>query len=293
MTKTPNLSDQWADAVTAAEKSIVTIFGERSQGASGLVWSNDVVVTAAHALEHEEGIEVGAGDQRLKATLLGADGASDLAVLRVEATLTPPALTDVSRLRLGEVAFALSRNARGLKVRLGVVSRLGGEWHLPGGQRVERFVESDIVPAPGHSGSVLIDADGALIGVNAAGWSRGSLVALPASAVGAVVDSIVQHGRVRRARLGVGLERVALPRSIAERRGQARGLLVTSVLEGSPAERGGVVLGDLILGVGGRPTERVDDLMSALGEGAIGVPLPIELLRAGGESKLTLEPEAR
>jgi serine protease DegQ len=293
MAKIPNLSDQWADAVTAAEKSIVTIFGERSHGGSGVAWSNDLVVTAAHALEREEGIEVGAGDQRLKATLLGADGASDLAVLRVEATLMPPALADVSRLRLGEVAFALSRNARGLKVRLGVVSRLGGEWHLPGGQRIERFVESDIVPAPGHSGSVLIDADGALIGVNAAGWSRGSLVALPASAVRAVVDSIVQHGRVRRARLGVGLERVTLPRSIAERRGQARGLLVTSVLEGSPAERGGVVLGDLILGVGGRPTERVDDLMSALGEGAIGVPLPIELLRAGGESKLTLEPEAR
>jgi S1-C subfamily serine protease len=70
-------------------------------------------------------------------------------------------------------------------------------------------------------------------------------------------------------------------------------LLVTSVLEGSPAERGGVVLGDLILGVAGKPTERVDDLMSALGEGAIGVPLPVDLLRGGGESKLTLEPEAR
>jgi serine protease Do len=98
---------------------------------------------------------------------------------------------------------------------------------------------------------------------------------------------------VRRARLGVGLERVALPRAVAERRGQRRGLLVTSVLEGSPAERGGVVLGDLILGVAGRPTERVDDLMSALGEGAIGVPLAVDLVRAGSESKLTLSPEVR
>jgi serine protease DegQ len=293
MAQAHNLSDQLADAVAAAEKSIVTIFGERSHGASGLAWSNDLVVTAAHALEREEGLEVGVGGERVKATLLGADGASDLAVLRVETTLTPPAKADVSRLRLGELALALSRNTRGLKVRLGVVSRLGGEWRLPGGQRVERFVESDIVPAPGHSGSVLVDADGALIGVNAAGFSRGSLVALPVSAVGAVVDAIAQHGRVRRARLGVGLERVALPRAIAEKRGQERGLLVTSVLEGSPAERGGVVLGDLILGVSGRPTERVDDLMSALGEGAIGVALPVELLRAGAESKLTLEPEAR
>jgi S1-C subfamily serine protease len=293
MAKARELSEQLADAVATAEKSIVTIFGERSHGASGLAWSKDVVVTAAHALEREDGIEVGVGDERVKATLLGADAASDLAVLRVEATLAPPATADPSALRLGELALALSRSARGLKVRLGVVSRLGGEWRLPGGQRVERFVESDIAPAPGHSGSVLVDAGGALIGVNAAGFSRGSLVALPASTVGTVVDAIVQHGRVRRARLGVGLERVALPRALAERRGQRRGLLVTSVLEGSPAERGGVVLGDLILGVAGRPTERVDDLMSALGEGAIGVPLAVDLVRAGSESKLTLSPEAR
>lgn len=293
MAQARDFSDQLADAVASAEKSIVTIFGERSHGASGTAWSKDLVVTAAHALEREDGLEVGVGDERHKATFLGADPASDLAVLRVDAALAPVATADPSALRLGELVLALSRTGRGLKARLGVVSRLGGEWRLPGGQRVERFIESDVVPAPGHSGSVLVDASGALIGVNSAGFSRGSLVALPASAVGAVVDSIVQHGRVRRARLGVGLERVELPRALAERRGQRRGLLVTSVLEGSPAERGGVVLGDLILGVAGRQTERVDDLMSALGEGAIGVPLAVDLLRGGGESKLTLEPEAR
>jgi S1-C subfamily serine protease len=293
MAKARDVSEQLADAVAAADKSIVTIFGERSHGASGLAWAKDLVVTAAHALEREEGLEVGIGDERVKATLLGADAASDLAVLRVEAALIPAASVDPSALRLGELALALSRNARGLKVRLGVVSRLGGEWRLPGGQRVPRFVESDIVPAQGHSGSVLVNADGALIGVNAAGFSRGSLVALPASSVSSIVDSIVQHGHVRRARLGVGLERVELPRLLAERRGQRRGLLVTSVLEGSPADRGGVVLGDLILGVAGRPTERVDDLMSALGESAIGVPLALDLVRAGSESAVTLSPEAR
>lgn len=293
MAKAKDMSEELADAVATAEKSIVTIFGERSHGASGLAWAGDLVVTAAHALEREEGLEVGVGEQRMKATLLGADPASDLAVLRVDAALTPATTADPAALRLGELVLALSRTARGLKARLGVVSRLGGEWRLPGGQRVERFIESDVVPAPGHSGSVLVDAAGALIGVNAAGFSRGSLVALPASAVGDVVKSLAEHGRVRRARLGVGLERVELPRTLAERRGQRRGLLVTSVLEGSPAERGGVVLGDLILGVGGHPTERVDDLMSALGESAIGVPLAIDLVRAGGESKLTLEPEAR
>jgi S1-C subfamily serine protease len=263
MTQTKDGSEQLADAVAVAERSIVTIGGERSRGASGVAWSKDLVVTAAHALEQDDGFEVGVGEERAKATLLGADPTSDLAVLRVEHELVPVTTADAGALRLGALALALSRSSRGLKVRLGVVSRLGGEWRLPGGTRVERYIESDIVPAPGHSGSVLVNAAGALIGVNAAGFSRGSLVALPASVVGGVVTAIAEHGRVRRARLGVGLERVALPRAVAERRGQSRGLLVTSVLEGSAAERGGVVLGDLILGVGGRPTQRVDDRRAA------------------------------
>ena len=108
MAKVRDLSDQLADAVAAADKSIVTIFGERSHGASGLAWSKDLVVTAAHALEREDGIEVGMGEERVKATLLGADAASDLAVLRVDAALTPPKSADPSALRLGRFASGAS-----------------------------------------------------------------------------------------------------------------------------------------------------------------------------------------
>lgn len=289
-----SLSRALGDAVQSAEKNVVTVFSGRPDGATGIVWSSDLVVTAAHALDRSEAIELEVEGARRAATLLGSDPASDLAVLRVEGSaLSVPARADIAALRVGELVVALSRPARGLRARLGIVSRLGGAFRLPGGQEVDRYVASDIQPAPGHSGSVLVDASGALVGLNNAGISRGTLVALPPSAVVKVVDAIVEHGRVRRARVGIGLERVELPRGVGERRKQERALLVTSVLEGSPAERGGLLLGDVILGAAGRSTARVDDLMSALGEGAIGVPLAIEVLRAGEERTLELLPEAR
>jgi S1-C subfamily serine protease len=281
------------DAVQTAEKSLVTVYGGRADGATAVAWSSDLGVTAAHTIERSDSVEIGTAGGRVAATVLGVDPASDLAVLRADGAFQAPAQADVATLRVGELVVALSRPGRGLRARLGIVSRIGGSFRLPGGQEVDRYIESDIVPGPGHSGSALFDASGALIGHNNAGISRGALVALPRSAVARVVDAIVAHGRVRRARLGVGLERVELPRTVAQRRGQSRGLLVTSVLEGSPAERGGVVLGDVILTAAGRATERVDDLMGSLGEGAIDAAFSLDILRAGEEKKLDLVPEAR
>jgi serine protease Do len=98
---------------------------------------------------------------------------------------------------------------------------------------------------------------------------------------------------VRRARLGVAVERVELPRAVADRVGRRRGLVVTSVVEGSPAERGGLFIGDVILAIGETPTERMEDLRSALDETAIDAEVSTQLLRAGEEKRLVLVPEAR
>lgn len=293
MTVLSDVSTALGDAVARVEPSVVAVHGGRCDTASGVAWGKDLVVTAAHVIERERGVEVTYAGGRTPATLVGADAASNLAVLRVEAELVPPVFADPARLRLGEVALLLSRGGRGARARFGVISRLGGEWKLGGGTRVARYVESDFAPEPGLSGSALVNAAGELIGVNAAGLVRGSLVALPADSVSQLVDAITRHGRVRRARLGVGLERVELPRAHQERLGRRRALVVLSVLEGSPADRGGLLLGDVILSVGGQAVERVDDLQSALGESAIDVALEVGILRAGVEQSVTLTPEAR
>jgi S1-C subfamily serine protease len=232
-------------------------------------------------------------DGRKEATLLGSDAASNLAVLRVDAELAPLPHADTSTLRPGELVLALARGSRGSHARLGMLARVGGEWRLGGGQRVERYLESDIPPAPGLSGSALVGARGDLIGVNLAGLVRGSLVALPASSVQPIVEAIAAHGRVRRAKLGVAVERVELPRALSARLGRAHGLVVLSVLEGGPAERSGVLLGDVLLELAGQAVESVQDLQSVLAASPGGTELALALWRAGTERTLTVVPEAR
>jgi serine protease Do len=293
MTELSDFSGSLAEVTARVAPSVVAVHGGRCDTSSGVVWAKDLVVTAAHAIERERSLEVTHAGGRTPATLVGADAASNLAVLRVEAELSPPVFARADALRLGEVALTLSRGARGARVRLGIVSRLGGEWKLGGGTRVGRYIEPDVAPEPGLSGSALVNAAGELVGVNAAGLVRGSLVTLPAETVAQLVEAMTRHGRVRRARLGVGLERVELPRIQQERLGRRRALMVISVLEGSPADRGGLLLGDVILSVQGQAVERVEELQSALGESAIDVALEVGLLRAGVEQRVTLTPEAR
>jgi S1-C subfamily serine protease len=227
------------------------------------------------------------------AALVGADPATGIALVRVDAELVPFEPADADTLRVGEIVLALARTARGLTARLGIVSRLGGEWRLPFGTRFERYVETDVTPSPGLSGSALVSASGKLVGLNATGLAQNVLVSLPAAGVGRIVDALLAHGRVRRARLGVAVERVELPRAAAERVGRSRGLLVTQVVDGSPAERGGLFIGDVILAIGETATERVEDLRSALDEAAIDAEVSTELFRAGESKRLVLVPEAR
>jgi len=293
MTDLLDVSRALGSVVAAAEASVVLVHGGRCESANGTAWGGNLVVTSADGLERERAIEVTTPNGRVPATFVGADPASGIAVLRVDAALTPFSPADSAALRVGELVLSLARTGRGLGARLGVVSRLGGEWRLPGGTRFERYVESDIAPAPGLAGSALVTVSGALVGLNATGLARGALVALPTASVGRIVDALVAHGQVRRARLGIALERVELPRAVAERLGRRRALVVTSVVEGSAAERGGLLLGDVLLAIGEKPTERVSDLQSALDESAIGVNVSVDILRAGREERLVLAPEAR
>jgi S1-C subfamily serine protease len=300
MTDILDVSRALASVVASAEASVVLVHGGRSETSSGTVWGKHqgashatLVVASAQPLEREQAIEVSAPTGRVPATLVGADPASGIALLRAEADLVPFAHADDGGLRVGEIVLALARTPRGPTARLGIVSRLGGEWRLPGGTRFDRYIETDVAPSPGLSGSALVDASGKLVGLNVAGLARSALVSLPAAGVARIVDALVAHGRVRRARLGVAVERVELPRAVADRVGRRRGLLVTSVVEGGPAERGGLFIGDVILAIGETATERVEDLRSALDEAAIDAEVDTRILRAGEEKRLVLVPEAR
>lgn len=283
MSALTTFSDALAGAVEAAAPSVVRVSGGR-RPSTGIVWSADgIVLTTEHMLRRDEDITIVLGDGReLAATVVGRDPSTDLAVLRVQASALP-VLTwrDPEALKVGQLVLALGRPGRTVRARLGILSAAGQDWQIPGGTRVDRYLEPDIEPVRGVSGGPLLDADGRVIGVNTAGLRRGLVLTIPTPTVRRVMDALLTHGRVRRGYLGVAAQTVPVPSALAQTVNQRAGLLVHGVEPGSPAERGGLLVGDLVLAIGGRSVDRADELMGLLTEDRIGATESVRLVRAG------------
>jgi serine protease DegQ len=289
-----DFSDALAAAVERVSPSVVRVETGRRRPASGIAWSSDgLVVTAAHALEREEGLELEleSGETR-SATLVGADLASDIALLRTEGPLTTPARAPADSIRRGNLVLALSRPGRTVRSNLGVIHALADEWRAPGGGKIERYIESDVGIEHGFSGGALIDASGRLIGLNSAGLVRGAALALPTSAIERVVAALLTHGRIQRGYLGVSSVPARLPQGSADSVGQRVGLILTGLQPSGPAEQAGFLLGDVLLSLDGQKLESIGDLQAALEDRAAHA-VPVKLLRAGVAQDLSVTPSAR
>jgi S1-C subfamily serine protease len=260
-----------------------------------LVWSTDgLVVTTAHGLEREEGLELSLESGEVRAaTLVGADSASDIALLRAEgdAWVVPERAAN-SSLRRGQLVLALSRPGRTVRSNLGVISALADEWRAPGGGKLERYIQSDVSVEPGFSGGPLVDASGRVIGVNSAGLLRSTAMTLSVVTVERVVAALLAHGRIQRGYLGVSSTPARLPAGLAESAGQRMGLVLTGLQPGGPAETAGFLLGDVLLALDGERLESIGDLQAALEERATRA-VSARLFRAGAAHELSVTPSAR
>ncbi len=286
------ISNELAGMVEAAGPAIVRVEGRRRLPASGIVWSDDgIVVTAHHVVERDDRIGVGLADgNKVDADLVGRDPTTDLAVLRVEGAQPSSAKSaQVDDLSVGHLVLALGRPGRTVQATLGIVSALGTSWRTAAGGTIDRYLQTDVVMYPGFSGGPLVDADGKVLGLNTSAL-RGVSLTIPSLTVDRVVESILSHGRVQRGYLGVGVQPVNLPEALAEELGQETGLILISVEPGSPAEAGGLMLGDTLLFVHGEPVRRLDDLLSLLSGELVGEEVLIRILRGGesGEQKVTV-----
>jgi S1-C subfamily serine protease len=277
------LSAALGGAVERAGRSVVRVDARHRWPASGTVWDDTgTIVTASHAVEREEGIEVLLADGRtLPATLAGRDPATDLAVLRVEANLGPPAWRGLDGLQVGHLVLAVARPGRTVRAAAGIVSALGDAWRAPAGGKIERYLETDIGLEPGFSGGLLIDVTGQALGLHTAGLLRGRVLALPAATVTRVAGAILAHGAVRRGFIGIGTQPVRLKGVLAARAGQASGLLVVSVQPDTAADRAGLLVGDIVVALGEEPVERLGDLLGLLDEEQVEVPTTLRLVRGG------------
>jgi S1-C subfamily serine protease len=273
------LSDAMAGAVETVGASVVHVEARRRMGASGIVWSADgVIVTAHHIVENDERIQIGLPNgEKVKGTLVGRDPSTDLAVIRVEATgLTAPEWAEGGDVRVGHLALALGRPGDDVQATLGVVSAL-----LKQERENKFFAQTDVVMYPGFSGGPLVSVTGQVIGLNSSTLMRGISVAVQTATVRGVVDNLLKHGKIRRGYLGVGVQPARLPAALAEQVGQKTGALIVSVEADSPAEKGGLFLGDTIVALGGLAVEDMDGLLGALGSTGIGASTSIKIVRGG------------
>ena len=285
------LSDSLAAAVQSAGEGVVRVEGRRRIPSSGIVWSADgLVVTAHHTIDRRSEVQVGLPDGKATAAkVIGRDPATDLAVLRLS-TAGGRVLKriDEGQAKVGHLALALGRPGASIQSTLGVVSALEGGWRSPLGGHIEHYLQSDVVMYPGFSGGPLIDAWGRVVGMNTSALLRGIALAIPVATIERVSQALVEHGRIRRGFLGVGVQPARLPQPMEDRSGQSTGLLVASVEGGSPAERAGVMLGDVLLTLGGERLAGMEDLLAALGGDVMDRATPLEILRGGTRTTLTV-----
>jgi len=286
-----SFSDQLADAVATASRSIVTVAARARQSASGVLWRAEdgqvVILTADHVVEREDDINVTLPDGRpAKAQLVGRDPSTDLAVLRLAGTEPGEGAAPIAvgeGLRVGHLALAIGRPTEGgPRVSFGVVSSIEGPQRSWQGGEIESVIFADVTLYPGFSGGPLVDLTGKLVGLNSSRLTRQS-AAIPVVTLRRVVNTLVTHGRVRRGYLGVGAQQVPLPAALAQKAGVTHdaALLVVTVEPESPAEKAGLLLGDLILSLDGQAISSVEALRGSLTSDRLGKALTIKILRGG------------
>jgi serine protease DegQ len=278
------LSDGMADAVENVAASVVRVNGRRRRSGSGVVIAQNTVLTASHVLEREEDLSVETADGRtLSARFAGRDHSSDLAVLNVEGLEIEPVTPAEGDARVGQISLAVGSHSRGEGPRatLGVVSAVGGPVRSRRGPRLERYIQTDATPYPGFSGGPLIDARGNVLGILVSGWGRGAAFAIPADIAWRTAGTLSERGSVKRGYLGILSQPVRLPDGQSLGLTQRGGLLVVGVEDGSPAGRGGLIVGDIVATLDGQPVEDTDDLLVLLAGDRVGSPVPVKLVRGG------------
>ena len=276
------LSEGMADAVERAGSSIVRVHGRRRHPGSGVVYAENLVLTAGHVLEREEDLSVDTADGRtLAARFVGRDHSTDLAVLRVDGLGVEAATPAAGEARVGQISLAVASPGRGAGPRatMGIVSSVGGPIRTRRGPRLERYIQTDASPYPGLSGGPLVDVDGNVVGIMVAGWGRGAAFAVPADLAWRVAATLRERGTVKRGYLGILSQPVRLPDG--GETDQKGGLLVVGVEDGSPADRGGLMVGDIVAALDGQPVEDTDDLLALLSGERVGSPVPVGVVRGG------------
>ena len=320
------ISNDMADLVDNAGESVLRVDARRRLPATGMAWTENLIVTANHVVEADADIRIGLPDgERAQARLIGRDPRNDLALLQVDAALAPVKQAQAD-IRVGSLALALGRPRREVNAALGLVTGAanpgraqrrrkrmktmarkamkGGmkEWRGRGwrkrmiweaggeGMALGGLIRTDLTMYPGFSGGPLLGADGLVYGMNTSGFAGGISVALPLATIAKSVAALRAHGKIQTGYLGIGLQSAQLPEAIAEDLGQSDGLLIASVEAESPAAQAGMLVGDILTALDEVALEDVDTLQALLASLDVGSEVATDYVRGGtlGEGRVVI-----
>jgi S1-C subfamily serine protease len=283
----------------------VTGSGEHRHGGTGsgvIVAPDGLVLTNSHVVGGTAArVKVTTVDGRsLTARVVGDDPDTDLALVRVDAPVTLPAATlgNSKLLKRGQLVIAIG-NPLGFEstVTTGVVSALGRSLRARSGRLIDDVIQTDAALNPGNSGGPLVSSHGEVVGINTAVimGAQGICFAVAANTASFVLGELVRHGRVRRAYIGIAAQQFTLSRRRRHAAGltQESAVMIATVEPGSPAERAGLVAGDIILALDGTAVTGADDLIRTLTGEKIGRTIEVETLHNGSRRVLSLVPQER
>jgi S1-C subfamily serine protease len=274
------------------------------QGGSGsgvIVSPDGLVLTNSHVVGGASRIRATTADgQSLTAHVVGDDPDTDLALVRINESVTLPfaPLGDSRRLKRGQLVIAIG-NPLGFEstVTAGVVSALGRSLRASTGRLIDDLIQTDAALNPGNSGGPLVSSHGEVVGINTAiiMGAQGICFAIAANTAKFVLGELVRHGRVRRGYIGVSAAQTRLPRRLRHEAGvtQDSAVVVAGIEPASPADRAGLVAGDVLLALDGQAVTGADDLVRILTGDKIGRKVELDVLREGERRRLALTPEER
>ena len=299
-----SLLDAYSEAVVSAVETVgpavVKIELEGGAG-SGVVFTPDgLVLTNSHVVERSRRPRVILPDGRaMAADVIGRDGDTDLAVLRMDSPVAAPLpwarFGDSKAIRVGQIAIAIG-NPFGFhhSVTAGVVSALGRSLRGRTGRLMDDVIQTDASLNPGNSGGPLVSSRGEVIGINTAmiAAAQGLCFAIAGNTARYVAARLIRDGIIRRGYIGVAGQNVAIPRGVARASGLAiaSGVLVASVEPNSPARAAGLREGDVIVALDHEVVSGIDDLHRQLTDSRIGADVSLTMLRGGSRQQVTIVP---
>src|SRR6516164_8539980 len=245
------LSQELSGTAERVGHAVVALNALRRIPSSGVVWRPGTLVTANHTLEHEEITATLPDSRTTPVSLAGRDPSTDLAVLRLEGVDLPAAEAgDLSSVKVGHVVLAVARTSEGgERTALATIGVLGAAWRPWGGGLLDHTVRLDRNLHPNFSGGPVVDNQGRVLGIGTSGLSRYSAVVIPASTVSRVVNELLARGHIARGYLGLGMYPLRLSGNLQASLslpGES-GIMVVAVEAEGPAEKAGVMIGDVLV----------------------------------------------